>query len=280
MKGSEKKESKVRAFIEIARPINWAMAASGVVIGAIVGAGLDLSLRVVVSATLAVVLTTAGGNASNDYFDQQTDAIVHPNRPLPSHRISSREALYFILLCFTGGILVAIEVNFVCFLIALLNTLVLLGYNRSIKKYGIWGNMTVSYLVGSTFLFGGAAVGKLSPLGPLALLAFLATLSREIVKDAEDISGDQDFRTTLPLQIGQRRAVKIAGFLLVVLIALSFLPYILGILKEGYLMVVVFADAIFGYSIQSSLEDPSKGKNWLKVGMILALIAFLVGGIT
>ncbi len=60
----------------------------------------------------------------------------------------------------------------------------------------LFGNITVAYLSASIFLFGGALNGwdGLVHIIPIAVITFFAMLSRELVKDAEDVARGQGGR--------------------------------------------------------------------------------------
>jgi geranylgeranylglycerol-phosphate geranylgeranyltransferase len=146
-------------------------------------------------------MITAGGNAMNDYFDRSIDSIIHKERPIPSKRLSPSMALVFGIGCFIAGFFLSIFINFLCLSIATINIAMLIIYEKYLKKRGFFGNISISYLVASIFLFGGAAVGNIVATAILAILAFLANMGREIMKDVEDIKGDEMERKTFPMKI-------------------------------------------------------------------------------
>jgi len=154
----------------------------------------------------------------------------------------------------------------------------MVSYDLGLKHRGFVGNAAISLLVGMLFLFGGAVVGNPLPTVSLLLLAFLATLSREIVKDIQDVEGDAD-RRTLPKSIGIPRARSLAAAMVVMAVSLSPIPVIFGLLGQGYLWAVIAADAIFIYSI-SRFKDPAGASVLLKIAMGVGLVAFIAGGFT
>ena len=110
----------------------------------------------------------------------------------------------------------------------------------------------------------------------MAALAFFTTIGREITKDIEDIRGDVD-RRTLPRRIGSRRAGLVAAISLFVGVALSLVPFALGVLSLGYAILVVPADGMFIYAALHSAANPARSQRVAKYGMIVALAAFLAG---
>ena len=79
----------MRAYLKILRPDEALMMAMPVIIIAIVG--LDFTLSVVLG-TLVVFLMAGAGNVINDVFDYKIDAVNKPDRPIPSGRISLKNA--------------------------------------------------------------------------------------------------------------------------------------------------------------------------------------------
>ncbi|MDL5503145.1 MAG: UbiA family prenyltransferase, partial [Candidatus Methanoperedens sp.] len=131
----------------------------------------------------------------------------------------------------------------------------------SLKRKVLIGNLSVAYLTGSTFLFGGAAYGLkgIDVTSVLFFLSILATLAREIVKTIEDIDGDKkDGAVTLPIRIGERPSAYTASVIGFLAILLSPVPYIMGLFNEYYLLVVVIADITFLYAVYLILKkNPS-----------------------
>jgi len=102
----------------------------------------------------------------------------------------------------------------------------------------------------------------------LFVLAAIATLTREIIKDVEDLEGDrEEGLRTLPIAIGERRALAIAVLLLVAAVVASPMPYLREEFGVAYLLVVVPADAIMLVAAYESFEDPTAGQSHLKYGM-------------
>lgn len=140
------------------------------------------------------------------------------------------------------------------------------------------GNALVSYLVGSTFLFGGAAVGRPEAVVVLALLAGLSTFAREVIKDVEDVVGDREEGLhTLPVAIGERRSLWVATGSLVVAVAASPFPYLSGTFGGAYLLLVAVADAVMLYACYEAFTDPTAAQQRFKYGTFLAAVAFVVG---
>ncbi|RBI61100.1 geranylgeranylglycerol-phosphate geranylgeranyltransferase [halophilic archaeon] len=275
-------DGRARGLFELTRPGNTFAAGVLTLIGAFVAGITDQSVADpagnVTAAVAATWLATAAGNSINDYFDREIDAINAPDRPIPRGAVTPREALWFSAALFVGAVLATLTLPPLAIAIAVVNLLALLLYTEWFKGLPGVGNAVVAYLGGSTFLFGGAAVGSVAGSGVLFVLAALSTLTREIVKDVEDMAGDrEEGLNTLPLAIGARPALAVGAALLVVAVAASPLPYFWTAFGAAYLVAVAPADAVMLYAAYESFEDPTAGQLHLKYGMFLAAAAFVVG---
>jgi geranylgeranylglycerol-phosphate geranylgeranyltransferase len=269
-----------RGLLELTRPGNAIAAGVLTFTGAFVAAGFASRPVAVVAAVLATVFATAAGNAVNDYFDREIDRLNRPERPIPRGAVTAREALGFSVALFFGAVAAAVVLPILAIAIAVINLLALVAYTELFKGLPAVGNVVVGYLTGSTFLFGAAAVGQLDQPAVLVLfaLAGLATVTREIVKDVEDLAGDrEEGLRTLPLVVGESTALRIAGAILAVAVAASVTPYLMGTFGVLYLALVVPADGVMLSAVVRSFADASVAQQRLKRGMFLATAAFVVG---
>ncbi|WP_306057412.1 geranylgeranylglycerol-phosphate geranylgeranyltransferase [Natronococcus wangiae] len=268
----------LRGLLELTRPVNVIAASVLTFIGAFVAGGATTHPFEVTTAVAATGLAVGAGNAINDYFDREIDRINQPDRAIPRGAVSPRGALVFSIVLFLGAVVLALLLPLPAVAIAGINLVALVAYTEVFKGLPGLGNALVAYLVGSTFLFGAAAVGEIGPAAVLFLLAAVATLTREIIKDVEDLEGDrEEGLNTLPIAIGERRALLVATVLLVVAVLASPLPYLLEFFGTAYLLLVLPANAIMLYAAYESFEDPTAGQSHLKYGMFLAAVAFVAG---
>lgn len=291
-------------YLNMMRPLNALMSVFAVLIGGLLVAGTDptafLSLPALGLAMIAVFLITGAGNVINDYVDYNSDRVNKPNRPIPSGKITKRRALIFSIALFIIGIKLTLTLNIGTMLIAIINSILLIAYSYWLQDRILLGNIAVGWLVGSTFLFGGAALGNFVLPGLLMLLAGLVTVTREIVKDLEDIEGDRknflkklasgvklklsrfSGREDSHLVLEKNKAKLTAAIFMILAIIISPLPSILGILGFTYLIILIPADAIFITTVVLLFKSDGKKtyariSKLIKVGMFLALIAFIFG---
>ncbi|EMA49800.1 MULTISPECIES: geranylgeranylglycerol-phosphate geranylgeranyltransferase [Halococcus] len=269
---------RARGLFELTRPINAVAAGALTFIGAFVVGGLDRPAMVAAAAG-ATVLAVAAGNTMNDYFDREIDRINQPDRAIPRGAVTPREALVSSLVLFAGAVALSLFLPLLAVAIAVVNLLALVAYTELFKGLPGVGNAVVGYLGGSTFLFGAAAVGRVTAaVVVLFALAALSTVAREIVKDVEDLAGDrEEGLKTLPIAVGERTALWLAVGLLAVALAASPLPYVQGTFGWPYLVVVALADLAMIYAAVESFADPTAGQEHLSYAMFLAAAAFVVG---
>lgn len=278
------------ASLELVRPHNCLLAGVAVLVGMIVAvASRNIPLPRALFAFAVAAMICGGGNAINDYCDRKIDAINRPERPIPSGRLKAGHALIISRFLFMIGVVLAIPLGTSCIILVILNSLVLAFYAAEVKRLGLAGNITVGYLVGSTFLFGGLAVGNqavsLQAVSILAVMAALSTIGRELIKDIEDMKGDKKIGLeTFPLRHGTRAAAALAIVFIAAAIALSPLPYLLELFDAVYLMPIIPSALIFigAAAIVARNQKPkAAGRASLacKVGMGFGLLAFLTGAI-
>ncbi len=126
----------------------------------------------------------------------------------PSGAVTRTAARSFAVALFFPGILESFFTSFLCIGIAIINSLVLIAYAKKLKRTPFFGNITVAYLSASIFLFGGALDGweGIVHIVPIAAITFFAMLSRELVKDAEDVKGDRaGGADTVPIRLALKK---------------------------------------------------------------------------
>ena len=278
---------RVLSALRLLRPGNLVVSFVGTVVGGLVARGAGVSapgvfwLFVVLAAT-STALVTAGGNALNDLLDLEGDRTNHPDRPLVTGEVSVRGAKALTAALFVVGVLVVVPVVLAIPLVGLILAIAvgsLLLYEFRFKAEGFAGNLTVALLTGLVFLYGGAVGGRIELVAAFAGMAFLATLSREVIKDMEDMEGDVE-RRTLPRVRGIPLSSQVARISVGVALAASAIPLLLFVTWTSvagimYLILVGAADAIFVVSVRYLPERLHYEQTMSKVAMTVALFAFL-----
>ena len=275
-------------YIEILRPGNALMGAIAIILVAIIDKTISIPI---ILAMIAVFFETAAGNVINDYFDYKIDLINKPERPIPSGRISPKNGrnygyLLFLLGTICGFLISYLTNNWIPFAIVLVADIVLYLYAYKLKSTPLIGNLTVGFMTGFGFVFGGFTLNNPDIILTsiyLGFFAFVMTTAREIVKDIEDIEGDKiEGAKTLPILIGEKIPAMIAVCLIIIDSALCPLLYYYNIFGILYLVVIAIAVLLFLYSAflifkSQDRETAKKVSKYLKIGMLIAFVAFVFG---
>ena len=231
-------------------------------------------------------LLLAASMILNDYFDREIDKINEPKRPLPAGIVKPAEAISFAIIVASMGMFFAANLGAWALLIAVASIVIMILYNARVKKLGLAGNALVSTNVAIPFIFGGFAVGSPTwSLGIFALLAFLSSLGREILKGIVDVAGDSARGVkTVAATKGNMSAAKQGAALFLGAVVLSVLPLVLGLVSFYYIPLVVICDVGFLLTAYSIKTDPSprnakRSKNFVLVWMTFGLLAFVFGAI-
>ncbi|MHA1596174.1 MAG: geranylgeranylglycerol-phosphate geranylgeranyltransferase [Candidatus Asgardarchaeia archaeon] len=274
---------KLKAYISIMRPINCIMMCIANLVGEFISIGFDIPLYETLLASISVFLIVASAMVLNDYVDLPADRINAPERPLPSGKMTQREAIILFSILSFFGVFTSYFINLKTFLMASFYWFLAVAYDTKLKSRGLVGNFVVSLSVAAPFVYGGLVVSsEISPLLFIfSTLAFLANTGREITKGIVDIEGDRmkGYRT-LAVVKGPRLSAIVASIFYLSAVILSPLPYFLRLANFYYLIMVSLADTIFVYFSVALLKDFSGKnaryvKNRILIAMFVSLVAFL-----
>lgn len=222
-------------------------AASGAVslLGTQTGANLLPSLMWLLLSTAGLY---GGGVVLNDYFDAALDATERPERPIPSGRVSRRNAGILGAILLLIGIAAAAMVSMLSAGIAFAIALWVVTYDIYGKHHSILGPVNMGMCRGGNLLLGVSAVPVM--VGQLWFLAILPVLYIAAVTTVSrgEVHG------------GQRRTV-IVSLVFVVLVIIGLLG--LGVIPEYEIIravpfLLVFTIAVVPAFIQAAV-DPQAG---------------------
>jgi len=248
-----------------------------VFIGGVIG-GFEYFNQNLIFAMIAVFFITSGSMAFNDYFDKDIDKKVHPNRPIPSGKITPIQGLIISIIFFIISLFISFIINTLCFFIAIITIDLLVLYEIRFKNQGIVGNLVVSFIVAISFSFGGASVDRSEMSIVFTLLAFFLILGREILMDVTDIEGDKINRSTLPMRIGKIKATYLGCLSLLISAFFLFMPGFIGIFSTYYLLIILPVQALLFYSIVLPLiniENTARSADLLLLTMAIGLPIFI-----
>lgn len=182
----------------------------------------DLKLFLLSLSTIAIA---AAGYIINDYYDVKIDFINKPDRVVVGKSITRRFALLFHIVLSFVGIAIGFMLSWQIAAINVFSVFLLWLYSNNLKRLPFIGNLAVSLLTALCIL----VVDVLYPSHYLliwiyAAFAFFMTLVREIVKDMEDLKGDNTFGCkTLPIIWGIRKTKILIYGILIIFIAIVLL---------------------------------------------------------
>ena len=269
-------------YFQILRPFNCLFVAVSVLFGAFY-LNPDAQLNPVFFAVLSAVFIAAGGYVINDFFDLPIDAVNKPKRVLPAGKIVPKTAYLYAVALFLAGILASCFTrNMICLAMATLNSIALFYYARYFKMSFITGNIIVAYAAGSTFIYGGLAADNVKNSLIIATYAFLYTLIREFIKDAEDIEGDMKFGAgTLAVKLGRKNTVFVAMLPASAVIIFTFLmrSFLNGLTFWLLHLMVSLPLIIFLIMLLAKTEKKRfyKMSNFMKLDMLILLIILWIG---
>ena len=246
---------------------------------------------------LTCCLTAAGGYIINDLFDVETDHINRPNKRILKRDISHKAAIvYYIILTALGqicGYYAGIGIGLFASAIAVL----LYFYSSDLKAMGLPGNSLIAFMSGSVIYIASRGIHEIHSayFAEYAFLAFLLTMARELVKDAEDIEGDKEQGCeTFPILYGTRKTNILSNVILaLIVIFLVTAAYLLSIepffnvkstieihrfVYPAFLvlaLVPMILKSMWMIGKANNKRDYKKISKWLKLTMLVGLISVL-----
>lgn len=179
----------------------------------------DWKLLILASTTAIIA---AAGYIINDYYDIKIDLINKPERVVIGKSIARRYALLFHSVLSVSGILLGLLLGWKIALIHVMSAFLLWWYSNSLKRQPFIGNFVVAWLTGISVVMVNVLYETTNTLIIIyALFAFFMTLVREIIKDMEDLKGDNTFGCrTLPIIWGIRKTKWMVYMLLLIFFVL------------------------------------------------------------
>jgi 4-hydroxybenzoate polyprenyltransferase len=172
----------MRAYLELIRPANVATALADILAGyGIAGLANHAALPWLLVATACLY---AGGVVLNDVFDRDIDRLERPERPIPSGRVTTKDAAIFGAGLLTAGVLAAFMANATAGGVAAATAAVVILYDSWGKRQRLLGPLNMGMCRGLNLLLGIAAVPAALPgawylaLLPTTYITGVTALSR------------------------------------------------------------------------------------------------------
>jgi 4-hydroxybenzoate polyprenyltransferase len=246
---------------------------------------------------LAYVLIAAGGYIINDYFDLNIDLVNKPDKVVVEKVIPRRWVIFWHLLFSTVGIALGFYIDFktnVRFLgfVNFACVALLFLYSISLKKKMLVGNILISALTAWVILVVGwcessnllqpALIGsfteKITRISFLyAGFAFVISVVREVVKDAEDIEGDRRYGChTMPIAWGiNATKVFVAVWLVVLASALSVVQFYVLVFRwwfsAAYCILFIIIPLVYVFKL---LVKANSSKDYHQLSSLIKMVMF------
>jgi len=227
------------------------------------------------------VIIAAAGYIINDYYDVKIDLINKPERVVIGKDVARRYALLFhSVLSMTGvalGFLLGWKIGVINFFSAFL----LWWYSNDLKRQPFIGNFVVALLTALSIFMVNILFHVHQPLITIySLFAFAMTLVREVVKDAEDLKGDNTFGCkTLPIIWGFRKTKFFLYFLLLIFfISVIEINQLFAQLPMYYFFTFLFVPLgllVVWLVRAETTKDFHRVSQWCKVIMLLGISSMI-----
>ncbi len=274
--------------------------------------------------TISTLLIAAAGNIINDYFDVKADKVNRPEKLVVTKYMTKRRAIIwhwaFNTIAFSLGIYLSIFYHtFLYVFIQLISINALWLYSVYFKRKFIVGNVLIASLTSLVILLSGFHFYQICSyeINPslhskitipisldhavsywkkrfldagnfiflLCFFAFVLNLGREIVKDMEDVEGDQLLQAkTIPIVLG-KIAAKWIAFAILSSVPLLYVWFLSMHINQNHLLHLLATLPVFLSSLFVCLGlillilTASTPKNLKRIDKILKL-AMLVGIMT
>jgi 4-hydroxybenzoate polyprenyltransferase len=257
----------MKTYVELGRPFTLIAPALGFFSGAVTAIGAHprepweprVLVYPLIGALMAAVLN-AGNNALNQIYDLEIDRVNKPRRPLPSGRLTLRQAWLFTVITYGLALVLAWLVmpggRHECFwlvLIAVMCTFIYSMPPARTKRLGIWANVTIAIPRGVLLKVAGWSAVKtilVAEAWYIGAIFGLFLLGATTTKDFADMEGDRlGGCRTLPIQYGVTRAAWMISPSFVVPFLMIPLGAELGILTGNYWLLQALGAFMTAYGV-------------------------------
>ncbi len=254
------------------------------VVGLIASASGGFSLGNMAFLIIATMLASASASAFNHYFDSDIDSVMNRTRkrPLPSGDVAGSRT---VLLMAAGLFVLSLIVSF-----AALNYMVALHLALGAFVYAVvytawlkrrsWLNIIIGGLAGSFAVLAGGASASPELCAPPVLLAIVMFFWTPSHFWSFAIYHKEEYAKAgvpmLPVVVGDSRTALYTLLNTVLLVASSFVPFIMGYSGLVYLAAAAVVGAYFLYWNVRLYRNPAREIAWknFKVSMVYLGVLF------
>lgn len=272
----------LRAFLRLTRFWNLVIIGLSQYFAALflIDRSLIFDWRLFVLATSTVIIAAAG-YIINDYYDIKIDLINKPQRVVIGKSITRRYALFFHSVLVVIGVALGFVISWRIGIVNFFSAFLLWWYSNSLKRQPFIGNLVVALLTSISILLINILYYTDNLLVIIyALFAFFMTLIREILKDMEDLRGDNTFGCrTLPIVWGIRKT-KGMIYSLLILLSASVLLLNAQFVQLPFYYFVIFLYIPLGLLVLRLIRADTRKdfywlSQWCKVIMLLGILSMV-----
>ena len=206
---------KLFAHLETMRPYTLLWCGLVSLVGASLRYGDLPPMRIAVLVFFIPILGWVAGLYLADYYDKTLDAIQKPHRPIPSGRISPREALSVGAFYAILGLGLSFFLPLTNIVLIFIAGVLVFFYAKYTKAKGLLGNFNRGAMTLVTYLFGVFAIETSTAppvsLWVLALVFFFHDTNSNIIGAIRDVYGDRTAGyATTPVKYGIRHTLLIS----------------------------------------------------------------------
>ena len=248
-------------------------------IGSLLASSWTLPIEKSLMCALAITFSTFGIYALNDIYDAKIDAINDFERPVPSGRVTMREAKTLTILFFVAGLAIAASINLSVFLCAMVFSFLGIAYSAPPIRFkdGLFANVCWGLGIAAAIM-GGASVTTISDSSIAAAfaLAFL-TAGCGLTKDLKDLEGDTALNIhTLPILLGEQGAIKVMTVASIIGFPLLFWSVLFSRFNIASLTTITLTVTLFSYSLLVLYKNPGSKIIYTKAYKLQAYAGFLI----
>lgn len=270
-------KEKVKGWLQLLRIPNLFTLPGDTVLGYIIAGGL-INRSPFPFCITAIIFLYSFGLVTNDLADFNEDSIKHPDRPLPSGRVSRKAAKFAAILLLTLALVISARLNIYAFYTALVLASFILLYNFIFKKNSIIGPFTVALCRVLSIIFGFLAAGIEGPIPPMLYIVsftwmlyfFAISLAAYYETDPERPVRGRFMLFLIPM-LWMSTAPIGSGALQVVLLMKEANPSIMLALASTF----IFSFFAFKNFIILSLDNKTSGRISRSIGELIGSIIFL-----
>ncbi|GIU70613.1 MAG: hypothetical protein KatS3mg003_0092 [Candidatus Nitrosocaldaceae archaeon] len=261
----------IKAYWEVTKPKIWYLLVFTALMSTLIASyihDISVSWLTYLLVFASVTAGAASANTLTSYIDRDIDAIMDrtKHRPIPTGRISAKNALYYGLILSAVSLVLAYFINIYALALmafGLFDNIIV--YSKWLKRRTSWNIILGGFSGGAPALIGYVAVTTAGiELGfILAGLVFLWTPTH-IWSLAIRVKDDYAKAKVpmLPVVMSEQASIRIIAIATLIMVIFSILPVIWGYFGLVYLITAIVSGIIITIMSINLVIKPSESKSW------------------